>query len=43
MNVIEVKNISKKFDDKIVLDNISLNIEEEIFWLNYPNGAGKSN
>ncbi len=43
MNVIEVKNISKKFDDKIVLDNISLNIEEgDIFGLIGPNGAGKS-
>ena len=43
MDIIEVKNISKKFDDKIVLDNISFNIEEgDIFGLIGPNGAGKS-
>lgn len=43
MNIIEVKNISKKFDDKIVLDNISFTVEAgDIFGLIGPNGAGKS-
>lgn len=43
MNIIEVKNVSKKFDDKIVLDNISFTVEEgDIFGLIGPNGAGKS-
>lgn len=43
MNIIEIKNISKKFDDKVVLDNISFNIEKgDIFGLIGPNGAGKS-
>lgn len=43
MNIIEVKEVSKKFDDKIVLDNISFTVEEgDIFGLIGPNGAGKS-
>src|SRR5690554_4877345 len=43
MNIIEVKNISKKFEDKVVLDNISFHIEKgDIFGLIGPNGAGKS-
>lgn len=43
MNIIEVKNITKRFNDKLVLDNVSFNIEEgEIFGLLGPNGAGKS-
>lgn len=43
MNIIEIKNISKKFDDKLVLDNISFIVEEgDIFGLIGPNGAGKS-
>lgn len=43
MNIIEVNNISKKFDNKIVLDNISFTVEEgDIFGLIGPNGAGKS-
>ncbi len=43
MNIIEVKNIGKRFDDKLVLDNISFSIEEgDIFGLIGPNGAGKS-
>ena len=28
MSIIEVKNVTKRFDDKLVTDNISLNIEE---------------
>lgn len=43
MNIIEIKNISKKFDGKIVLDNISFDVDEgDIFGLIGPNGAGKS-
>ena len=43
MKIIEVKNISKKFEDKIVLDNISFTIEEgDIFGLICQTGAGKS-
>lgn len=43
MNIIEIKNITKRFNDKLVLDNISFSIEKgEIFGLLGPNGAGKS-
>jgi len=43
MSLIEVKNITKRFGDKIVLDNITLTIDEgDIFGLIGPNGAGKS-
>ncbi len=43
MSIIEVKNISKRFNDKLVLDNISYEVEEgEIFGFIGPNGAGKS-
>ncbi|WP_291578195.1 ABC transporter ATP-binding protein [Clostridium sp. UBA6640] len=43
MSIIEVKNISKRFNDKLVLDNISYEVKEgEIFGFIGPNGAGKS-
>lgn len=43
MNMIRVSNITKRFNDKLVLDNINFEIEEgEIFGLIGPNGAGKS-
>jgi len=38
-----VKNITKRFDDKLVLDNVSFVIKDgDIFGLIGPNGAGKS-
>lgn len=43
MSNITVKNITKRFDDKLVLDNISFTINKgDIFGLIGPNGAGKS-
>jgi ABC-2 type transport system ATP-binding protein len=41
--MVEVNNITKRFNDKLVLDNVSFNINKgEIFGLLGPNGAGKS-
>lgn len=43
MKIVEVNNITKRFNDKLVLDNVSFNINKgEIFGLLGPNGAGKS-
>lgn len=43
MNIIEVKNVSKKFDDITAVDDISFNVEKgEIFAFLGPNGAGKT-
>lgn len=43
MAIIKIKNVTKRFKDKIVLDNISFEVEEgEIFGFIGPNGAGKS-
>tara|TARA_B100001287_G_C22639438_1_gene509319 strand:+ start:524 stop:1414 length:891 start_codon:yes stop_codon:yes gene_type:complete len=41
--MIEFKNITKSFNDKKILDNVSLNIHHnEIYGLLGPNGAGKT-
>ena len=43
MNVLEIKNLTKKFGDFIAVDNMSLAIQEgEIFGFLGSNGAGKS-
>lgn len=43
MNAVELKNITKRFDDKLAVDNVSLNIEKgELYGLIGPNGAGKT-
>lgn len=43
MSIIEIKNVTKRFNDKLVLDNVSYEIEKgEIFGFIGPNGAGKS-
>ncbi|MGG7213861.1 ATP-binding cassette domain-containing protein [Clostridium nigeriense] len=43
MSIIEVKNITKRFNDKLVLDNVSYDVNQgEIFGFIGPNGAGKS-
>lgn len=43
MNIVEIANATKRYDDKLVVDNINIDIEEgEIFGLLGPNGAGKS-
>lgn len=43
VNILEIKNLVRKFDNVIAVDNISFNIKEgEIYGLLGPNGAGKS-
>jgi ABC-2 type transport system ATP-binding protein len=43
VNIIEVKNLTKKFDKLIAVDNISFSVNQgEIFGFLGPNGAGKS-
>lgn len=43
MNVLSVKNLTKKIKNKIILNNISLEIEEgDVVGLIGPNGAGKT-
>ncbi len=40
--MIEISNLSKKYGNKLALDNISLNIEKGMYGLLGPNGAGKT-
>jgi ABC-2 type transport system ATP-binding protein len=41
--VIEVRNLHKRYDDKIAVDDVSLTVQEgEIFGILGPNGAGKT-
>ncbi len=41
--ILKTKDLTKKYDNKVVVDNLNLEIEEgEIFGLLGPNGAGKS-
>ena len=43
MSIVELKNVTKRYNDKLVVDNLSFSIKEgEIFGLLGPNGAGKS-
>ena len=43
MSIIEVKHVSKRFGEKVALDDVSVDIPEgKIFGLLGPNGAGKS-
>ena len=43
MSVIEVTNLTKKFNEKTILDGINFDVEEsEIFGFLGPNGAGKT-
>ena len=43
MNVIECRNVSKRFDDFVAVDNLSLEVPAgSIFGLLGPNGAGKT-
>ena len=43
MSIIDVKNLTKKFDDFVAVDDISFTVEKgEIFAFLGPNGAGKT-
>ncbi len=43
MRVIEINNLSRSFDGRLVLNNVSFNVEEgEVFGYLGPNGAGKT-
>ena len=43
MNILEVKNVSKSFDNKKIIDNVSFNVEKgKIVGLLGKNGSGKT-
>ncbi len=43
MKIVEIEQLTKKFEKNIAVDNLDLTIEEgQIFGLLGPNGAGKS-
>ena len=43
MNIIECRDISKSFGEKVALDHVSVDVPEgSIFGLLGPNGAGKT-
>lgn len=43
MNILEIKNVSKRYDKHLALDNVSLGIPKgSVFGLLGPNGAGKT-
>ena len=43
MNDIEIDSVTKRFEDMVAVDNLSMNVEKgELFGLLGPNGAGKS-
>ena len=40
--MLEIKNVSKSFGKKSVLNNISMELDEGIYGLLGPNGSGKT-
>lgn len=43
MNAIEIKSVTKRFEDMVAVDDLSMNVNKgELFGLLGPNGAGKS-
>ncbi|MUT64885.1 ABC transporter ATP-binding protein [Paenibacillus sp. NEAU-GSW1] len=43
MNLIEVKNVKKQYDERVVVDGLSFEVKKgEVFGLLGPNGAGKT-
>ncbi len=41
-HIIDIQNLTKEYNNKIVIDNINLKIEDSCFALLGPNGAGKT-